>query len=82
MAKAIGLVVCGLSRSRKTLPFRRNVRLSKGQDVAGKTAECDLLAGFFDRSVVALELAAESREFMSSISAIALAIRDLTACLW
>ena len=42
--------------------------------MAGKTAECDLLAAFFDRSVVALELAAESREFMSSISAIALAI--------
>ena len=42
--------------------------------MAGKTAECDLLAAFFDRSVVALELAAESHEFMSSISAVALAI--------
>ena len=42
--------------------------------MAGKTAECDLLAAFFDRSVVALELAAESHEFMLSISAIALAI--------
>ena len=34
----------------------------------------DLLTEFFGRSVVALELAAESSEFMSSIAAIALAI--------
>ena len=40
----------------------------------------DLLTEFFGRSVVALELAAESSEFMSSIAAIALAIeRSLRA---
>jgi D-sedoheptulose 7-phosphate isomerase len=39
--------------------------------VAGKPEAADLLAGFFGRSLVALELAAESNELMSSIAAIA-----------
>ena len=47
------------------------VCLSKGQNVAEKQTKRSA-AAFFDRSLVALELAAESREFMSSISAIAL----------
>jgi D-sedoheptulose 7-phosphate isomerase len=50
------------------------VLFSKGQNVAGKPDESDLLAGFLSRSVAALELAAESREFKSSIEAIALAV--------
>ncbi len=46
----------------------------KRENVARKPEQCDLLAGFFDRSVLALEVAAESREFMSSAAAIAVAI--------
>ncbi len=42
--------------------------------MVGRLEENDLLTGFFGRSALALELAAESREFMSSIAAIALAI--------
>jgi D-sedoheptulose 7-phosphate isomerase len=47
---------------------------SKGQNVPGKPNESDLLGGFLGRSLVALEFAAESREFKSSIEAIALAV--------
>jgi D-sedoheptulose 7-phosphate isomerase len=46
----------------------------KGQNVAEKPDEADLLTAFFGRSLVALELAAESREFKSSIAAIALSV--------
>ena len=42
----------------------------------------DLLTEFFGRSVVALELAAESSEFMSSIAAIALAIERSLRAVW
>jgi hypothetical protein len=42
--------------------------------VAEKPDEADLLTAFFGRSLVALELAAESREFKSSIAAIALSV--------
>lgn len=42
--------------------------------MAGRSEENDLLTGFFGRSALALELAAKSCEFMSSIAAIALAI--------
>ena len=49
--------------------------------MAGKPETGDLLTDYFGRSVAALELAAESREFMSSVAAIALAIEtSLRAC--
>jgi D-sedoheptulose 7-phosphate isomerase len=54
--------------------------LLQGENVTDQAKTGDLLTDFFGRSVVALERAAESREFMSSIAAIALTIeRSLRA---
>ena len=49
----------------------RSVIRPEGENVAD---ESDLLTEYFGRSVAALEFAAKSREFMSSVTAIALAV--------
>jgi D-sedoheptulose 7-phosphate isomerase len=48
----------------------------KGWNVAGKPGDVDLLAGFFDRSVVALQRAAQDRQLLRLIAEIAQTIES------